>query len=437
MISFRNRLLLANFFLLLLFNYGYMQLRVPQAQIGIPISEWLLLFTLVTVLPLRVLGRMRNLSILLPYFAWLIYGLAMIMLSYFDHGVRAIRDGLPVIESLFLYVGFVFAEDEASLQKLKKWFPRVFVIGVFYCALVPFTETLRTISPIVSGIQGQPIPILFNIYTTAMLMVLAAAYALERYREVAAWRYLILASAAISMAVFFLSSRTLLLMIFVLFAYFLFSGTRRLSLALAGMIAVSLAFLLVLLSLGIENTRLGITNLTGYKTLFLEIFPETERALTSGTSARLLWWVEIYDQLTSSWKNLFFGLGYGIPLTDLRDGDVIVYSPHNLIVGVIGRGGLIAGFTFIWLQSVIIFRGWGVVRELRNEKKESAHFVALLFVIITVHIIGIGESPFAWPCYTVPYYFSAGILLRMHRNIAVEQSLQRPARNKVDLCADS
>ena len=90
--DFRNTLLLINFFLLLLLNYGYIQLRIPQAQIGVPISEWLLLLTLLTVHHPRVLGRMRDGFLLLPYVLWLGYGAIIILLSYFEHGIRAVRD---------------------------------------------------------------------------------------------------------------------------------------------------------------------------------------------------------------------------------------------------------------------------------------------------------------------------------------------------------
>ena len=250
--------------------------------------------------------------------------------------------------------------------------------------------------------------------------MVAAAFALERYRREAAWRYLIFAAGAISMALVFIPSRTLLLIIFVLLIYFLFSGNRRLSFGLAWMTGISIVFFLVLLSLGIEGTRLGITSLSDYKTLFLEIFPGSESTLTSGSSDRLRWWSAIYERLTSSWKNLFFGLGYGIPLTDLRVGDVIVYTPHNTIVSVIGRGGLVAGLIFIWLQSVIIYRAWEIVRYLRHKKQDSSQFVALLFILFAVLITSIGEGPFIYPCFAVPYYFSAGILLRINWHKTVE-----------------
>ena len=380
--DFRNTLLLINFFLLLLLNYGYMQLRIPQAQIGVPISEWLLLLTLLTVHHPRVLPRMRGLSLLLPYFLWLGYGTIIIVVSYFDHGIRAVRDGLPVIEALFLYAGFVFAGNKTSLATLAKWFPRILVVGVFYCTLYPFREALRAMSPVVSGMQGQPVPVFFTFVTSQMLLVVAAAFVLERYRQTNAWRYLFFAAVAVSLPLVLIPSRTLLLMILMLFTYFFFSGKLRLSVGMAWVVGIGMALFVALFSLGIENTRLGLTSLTDYKTLFFEIFPGTESTdpLTSGASSRLRWWSNIYQQLTASWEKLVFGLGYGIPLTDLGlRGGVVIYAPHNTLVSVVARGGLVAGFVFVWLQFTIcafsavcvmefccslIFYGWATVRSL-------------------------------------------------------------------------
>ena len=338
------------------------------------------------------------------------------------------RDGLPVIETLFLYAGFVFAGNKTSLATLAKWFPRILVVGVFYCTLYPFREALRAMSPVVSGMQGQPVPVFFTFVTSQMLLVVAAAFVLERYRQTNAWRYLFFAAVAVSLPLVLIPSRTLLLMILMLFTYFFFSGKLRLSVGMAWVVGIGMALFVALFSLGIENTRLGLTSLTDYKTLFFEIFPGTESTdpLTSGASSRLRWWSNIYQQLTASWEKLVFGLGYGIPLTDLGlRGGVVIYAPHNTLVSVVARGGLVAGFVFVWLQGIIVYRAWTTVRWLRDERKDSSLAVALLFVIFTVLIISIGEAPFVFPYNVVPYYFSAGVLLRMYYKAKADESPQR------------
>jgi len=356
MCKFRNNLLLMNFFLLLLLNVGYMHLRIPQVQIGIPISEWLLLLTLLTTANLRLLGRIRDPTLLFPYILWLSYGSILIIFGFFEHGIRAVRDGLPVIEALFLYAGFVFADDQRSVAALARWLPKVLAIGVVYCCLHAFKNVITDISPTVTGIQGQDVPLLIHFASTAMLMVVAAAYALDRYRQRNTWSYLVFAATAIALPLIFLPSRTLFLTISVLVAYFLASSSKNHIPGIVSTIVIGTIIFLGLIALDFESTRLGLSNLTDYKALFIEIFPgmESAQSISSGTSTRLQWWSDIFEQLGSSWSHLVFGLGYGIPLTDLIvEQDVIVYTPHNTIVSVLGRGGLIAGLAFISLHLVI------------------------------------------------------------------------------------
>ena len=98
----------------------------------------------------------------------------------------------------------------------------------------------------------------------------------------------------------------------------------------------------------------------------------------------------------------------------LPDGRV-VYEPHNSWVSVFAHGGIIAGCLFIWLQLVLLYRGFTIVRFIRrNSTNGSPMFVALFFILITILIYTIGESPFTVSFFTVPYYFSAGILLKMY-----------------------
>lgn len=414
--DFRNKLLIINFFLLLLFSYGYMQLRIPQARVGLPISEWLILLTLLTVRHERVLGHLRDPGLMFPYSIWLAFGFLNLTWSYHLNGFSAIRDGLPVIESLFLYVGFIVAGNQASLDLLARWFPRILIFTLFYILFYPFQGTLASMSPSVMGMHGQPVHLLFSYPHTEQVLIVASAYAFERHRITNRWWYLLFAATAVALPLWLMPSRSLLLEIAVLVAFLIYSqGVHRLGklTLVGGGVAVAL---MVFLSLGLENTRLGIKGLSGYQGLFLEIFSEqdTGQQMTSGFSKRLEWWSIIYEKLTASWDNVLFGLGYGTELFEFHTLTGIATStPHNSLVNVTARGGVIALVFFVWLNMVLVYRSWMVVRYIRREGRDTSIAVALLFIMLTVLAKSVGEPAFWYPYELVPYYFSAGILLRV------------------------
>ncbi len=416
MISLRDRLLLLNLFLLFLLNYGYMQLRIPLSQSGVPISEWLLLLTVLTVRHGAVLKFMRDPVFLIPYLTWIGFGMVNICLSYWEHGIRAVRDGLPVIEAVFIYAGFVMARNIAALDMLAKWFPRILVVCTVYITLYPFRVPLAEISPWVSGAQGQPVPVFFAFTTTSfsMTLVVATAYMLEKYNQTKAFRFAVTAAVASGLALVFVPSRTLLLMLIALVIYFVYSNGIRAVLGLVWAVTIAGAVTAAVLSIGIEGTRLGFSSITEYGNLFLEIFtePDPEHGISSGNSTRWEWWFELMERVNQSWTTLLFGLGYGKPLIDFHmPTGVAVSEPHNAFMGALGRGGVIAATSFVWLHAVIVYRAIRVVRYFRQARLDSSVVVGLLFIIFCVLITGIGESPFVVPYLAVPYYFSAGILL--------------------------
>jgi len=145
----------------------------------------------------------------------------------------------------------------------------------------------------------------------------------------------------------------------------------------------------------------------------------------SGVDLRLGWWTRLYDQLTADEVTLLTGLGYGIPLTDFRDPlGVVVREPHNSIISVTARLGLIGIFAWTWMQVELFRAGFHAYRAcLRTGRREAANliFIILAFAVLTLASC-LGEDTMEKPYNAIPYYALWGFLLRIAYQLHTEAS---------------
>src|SRR3989442_5931195 len=111
--NFRKNLLLLVVMLYLVLNYGFMQVRIC----GIPIGELMLLFSLITINYDRLLPRISEITLLIPFILWWALGLARILTALPKYGFWALMDANHVIESLFLIIGFALAACPQTLER--------------------------------------------------------------------------------------------------------------------------------------------------------------------------------------------------------------------------------------------------------------------------------------------------------------------------------
>ena len=421
--------------LLMVLGYGYQMVRLFP-PFGIPLSEVLLLYFMILSRPWNVLGKLRTVLPLTPFLGWILYGSVLVLLGISEHGWRAVRDGSPVFEASFLYVGFLIAGRPGALPALTRWLPWLLGLGLVYALLYPLRDLLVPLSPQVTGVQGQSVPLLFTFTNTNTLLMVLAAYALAGALRRHDPARLVVGAFALLVVVVLFPSRTLILMIGAVALGFLAYGGRSWLLHLAWIVGVLVLISPLLFSLGLE-TRLGAFDLTSYLTLFLEIFDfrsgEGAQLLSSGSALRIGWWIVLLEQWASSWRTILFGAGYGRPLMDfVATGGIVVYEPHNTLVSVLCRTGAVGVVLFVWLHGFIVHRAVTVAARYRNDPRYASTTMALLAVLLCVLINSIGQTPFVMPMYAVPYYFSAGVLLRMayalRRDAAVQAPRDTPGR---------
>src|SRR5712664_1983314 len=83
----------------LVFNYPFMQLRIPPVGFGFPLGELLLIVVLLSTDVPRVLLRMNATVFLFPFLIWWSWGLARFIFDTVGHGFWAFRDSTQLIES--------------------------------------------------------------------------------------------------------------------------------------------------------------------------------------------------------------------------------------------------------------------------------------------------------------------------------------------------
>ncbi len=411
-----NIILLPLLGLFLLLGYGFMQVNL----FGIPIAEIALVCILLMINHQKVLPRFFSHVFCLPLLIWWFFGLAHVGFDFQKYGTLAIRDGSHIIESLFLYIGFAYGCNQKNLNKLAMLLPYFLGLILFYSLTYPFRDILQPFSPALTGFGGKSVSLFFNYTNTGMLLLTATAYFLVEHFHRNKNTWLCLAIFCATTALLLFPSRTLILesLILMLF-YILFfnkSKTKKILLFLTAS-----AFILALVPIfGISiNGRLGNDfQPQDYLSLFSEIFSNDEdpsSSLSSGNQLRLEWWGEIINNWSASFVTILFGLGYGQPLMNFVNNlGVAVREPHNELIGILGRGGLMAILSFLWFQAIIFLNGLKSMHYFNDSKAYGGLITFLFWIVIFTLVNGIGESPFCMSHYSVPFYCASGILLRIY-----------------------
>lgn len=412
--SGRNTLLLLFLFSLLLFSYGFMQLRV----FGLPVSELVLILALVTMNHQKAFQAFIKTNMALPMMFWWLVGLASIIVYSFTYGFWAFRDGGHVIESLFFYVGFSLARNKGFLDSLSRMLPGFFILVLAYAMTYPFRDVLIPLSPQVAGTH-YAVPLLFTYPNTSMLLITGSAYFLSSYLQNRYRAHLFLSASMIAVALLLFPSRTLILELVVFVTFFLYRCKGKNLARFLKTVGITALMLFIVSLSGISiNSRYGRDfSVSQYSNVIMEILPNqrSEKSLTSGTEQRIEWWGDIFSRLGQKPENVLGGLGYGMPLLEHKlGGGNAIREPHNDFVSILARGGLLMLIPFLLFQGIAIYYLRKLVKCLSPDSKYYPSVIGLLFVIFLIWASMLGEPPFIMSFYAVPFYLFLGILLRLY-----------------------
>jgi hypothetical protein len=417
----------------LVFNYPFMQLRIPPTGFGIPLGELVLIVVLLSTDLPRVLMRMNATVFLFPFLVWWSWGLGRFVFDTVEQGFWALRDSTQLIESLFLVAGFTLAGRPGMMARLVRWLPPIMVICCLYGLLFVFQEAIEAISPTLPGASDQAIPIFGLFATTGTMLLWAASFCMIQTPQSQAGRigYALAAGFLVAYAMIALQARTTYTQLLAVAGLMLVCNPRALR-PLAFAIPLLFVLLIVITATGLQISGRLTTEIS--LSFFLDHFlsgfgiSNGEAGVTSaasGVDLRLGWWTRLYDQLTADEVTLLTGLGYGIPLTDFRDPlGTVVREPHNSIISVTARLGLIGIFAWTWMQVELFRAGFHAYRAcLRTGRREAANliFIILAFAVLTLASC-LGEDTMEKPYNAIPYYALWGFLLRIAYQLRTEAS---------------
>lgn len=415
-------------------NYGFVSLRIPP---GVPVGEVMLLTCLVTGNALRNLSAIARVVAVAPFLVWWCLGLTRALLGIPEYGLWALRDASHVLESLFLIVGFSFANSDLALGYFWRWLPRVMACAAVYALTYPFADFVRATSPSITSPAGYAIPLFGNYIGIPGIVLLATCYVFLFRTKRSGTDRLVRMGVLVSLAacVLLVQTRTTYIQLFALCLIFLIYRRSALK-KWFGAAAIVLVIAWALPATGIQlQGRLGQAVSVEFLADHLLSVTGESREGTEGSAAgvglRTGWWLSIYERVTSRPEKLMFGLGYGFPLVDFvalgkdysAEGQV-VREPHNSYISIVARIGIVGLLSFIWMHFILI-RTWRRAYRFCVQTGETLWTKRLLvflvfFVIIWLH--GIGEDAFEKPYITIPYYFCWGIVLNVWHRIRRESS---------------
>ena len=332
-------ILLSNLF----FGYGFQLLLI----FNFPVNEVALLFFLLIINYFVIFSKLNTITNLFPFMIWVVYGLIGIFFSFIERGIWALRDGIHILDSLYLVVGFLLFSNERNIKFFFRIIKIAFFIGLVYVFLFPFKDFLMAHSPTVSSVAGTGLPgsFFFNYSILPLTWVWLGFYPLILSNEIRSnFIYKISPIILIGMSLFIMQRRMIyfgIIGVIFFLVYFHKQSFKK------TMVYILLTFLLVslftLFGLNFEG-KIGSATVAfffNHLVSFLPGFGETNpEFLTSTRNAeiRIMWWTQIIVKSFSSLKLFLFGQGYGLELIDFPTAyGRLSREPHNAIISIFCR----------------------------------------------------------------------------------------------------
>ncbi|QGM44440.1 O-antigen ligase family protein [Methylocystis heyeri] len=409
----------------ILFSWSFSQIRLPPGG-GAPLSEAVLALCFLTFSTRAVLEEMGEVICLAPFILWWVFCIGWAALGISDYGLWALRDASQAIDSLYLIVGFNYARNDQDLNRLVKWAPwLVGLAAVNTLVGYTFRTEIAKFSPTITTEHGEATPIFGSFDLGVTVLIWAATYLVITAPEnKSSLGRMAVAGGLVSYAIVMFQTRTGYLQLLSMLLLFLFVR-RKAGLQLLSFLPMLLLVVAVLGLAGAKiSGRLGNEISMDFFVGHLgAIFGSADRnseavtAAASGVDQRLQWWTLIYEKVTSDPWSFLTGLGYGFPLVPFTNSQGIqVREPHNSIISVFARSGLIGLFAFVWMHIELFvnsFRSYYAARVLTF----SREWQDMVLWLIAFHILLLagagGEDVMEKPFHAVPYYFLWGVLLNL------------------------
>ncbi|MCB1959203.1 MAG: O-antigen ligase family protein [Rhodocyclaceae bacterium] len=432
-------------------NYGFSNFSVGVGAARATVAELVLLLSLLWL-------AVQRWSAL-----WLLPGSALLILLYavppmvvhfpadvMRHGLTAARDALPLVDSLFFFAGVAAVAAAPGRDVWRTWRHRflwlLLLSSALYLPWHPVQDTLLSLSPRVTGYQ-QSVP-LVGYYATGNVLALAGLLAVVLIPAAFSWRgerspgRLALAALfmVFALGVVITQSRTTYLLTGFALLFLGFCGHGR---AVRSML---LAFLVLVGALAIVDVA-GVEVEGRVGKLGLEMVTRQLESVTGegglesgreGVDQRKVWIKDSLSRWAGDTQSMLVGIGFGTPLTDFRvlgaeRQSVIVREPHNSLVSVLTRTGLLGAIPWCLFHMALMLGVWRHGRTLRKagERTEADYWLWMLLLFLSVQVSALVQPAFESPHFAVPYFFLAGMCLaEIARTRAAWRALPQRGRGR-------
>jgi O-antigen ligase len=383
-------------------NRGFAQI---SAAGGLPILPAELVLLIGGVILVVHCAWRRELPVLrdgvnLTLLVWMAVGTSRLFFGVREHGFTAIRDYALVYYGLFFFLAQYVARDPAAARFLQ----RAVLLG---CAALLFVHPLYSqfqeffVSTL--AIRGFPL-IYFKDDLAGNFMAMGSLLFFVRFEEKRRVIWLVI-SLALAGLMLLTNSRSSMVGLAVGALWLGFSGRWRFAVTLAASAAVAAVALVFIAEIQGESWRqtplhrvyervMSIADPLGQRAY------QTEDAFKGDNNVfRLVWWRAAVAETIDT--NRWFGLGFGHDLASRfvrqylpeATEEFTARSPHNVLITIFARMGIVGIVSFLALIATIALRTWRALRAPEITFTSGAWWVATWVILVCACFGVVLEGP--------------------------------------------
>lgn len=417
---------------------GFVYLGIPLGTILLPIGEIIIFFGLILISHKKSLPDFFEDKVAWWIFAWLVYGMARILIAMPEIEFITLKSSCMIYYSLFVYLGFLLARRKEVVDQFFKILGISFLLVFFH--LVFYYRHLGNLgfspnphqSINLLGSFGSPY---FHTIGACFFFIIIAKY----YLKWPQWMCSILAASFLALTIFMQARSGFVALAGAIVITMLWGDIRQKikSTNLVIFFPFTLFILISLIGLNITGGRgpvkpdylmmqlktiFGSSGNTSPTSSFGNEYVSHE-GLIGTRQGRIKIWKNIISNNLQSPTKVLFGKGFREPLLKIKldKGVPDKRSPHNGYVLIFGYLGLLGLFLFLMFNFLFVKR---IIKAIRVNKakgrlKESDTLL-WIFVYYAVMVIGAAATPIFGTPYMAPiFYFLIGAGLSLSRQTEV------------------
>lgn len=414
----------------LICNYAFTNVGIKVSKLLIPFNELIAFIGMVRLFSKGYFLKVVKGSLTFFFFLIIVSFVVVIPFDFIENGIFALRDGTHQIDICFFFI--VQNEMYIYLKKLKS--KKKLVASIFkkinnslnmlfvYSLFRVNPGWLLNISPKITGVQ-KTFSLLGNFNNTHIWLLLLMVFnvlklkKINKKRQVRKIFFLHFQNIISLLIICYSTSRITIGTYLFLILLFFFIKEFKLSKLLLGYFSFLAVIVILLLVSGVEiQLRRGVFNAGYLSNMVLSIVGKGEiRSMAGGVHQRVEWISKlIIDDFTI--KNLFFGQGFGMPLTNFYAGGAIVREPHNSLITLYARQGIIVAIGWLLGLMNLFFK------FLKNKKKRNIASVLGMSLIVIALLNSLVEPFFELPYNAVIFYILLGILTFLSKSKNYEKT---------------